>query len=75
VSNGYTRGEYSRIPLRYDDKKGVVTIGKREGQYPGMVAMRKFRIHFIKPGMSSAATLDDADKEIAYEGKEIAIKR
>jgi len=75
VSNGYTRGEYSRIPLRYDEKTGVVTIGKREGQYPGMVALRKFRIHFIKPGTSSAATLDDADKEIAYEGKEVSIKR
>jgi alpha-D-xyloside xylohydrolase len=74
VSNGYTRGEYSRIPLRYDDKTGVVTIGQREGQYKGMVEKRKFRVHFIKPGISTSATMDTADKEVTYEGKEITVK-
>jgi alpha-D-xyloside xylohydrolase len=75
VSNRYLRGEYSRIPLRYDEKTGTVTIGKREGQYKGMVAKRTFKVHFIKPGVSSAETMDAADQEITYDGKEVTLKR
>jgi len=75
VSNGYTRGEYSRIPLRYDDQTGTVTIGQREGKYKGMLEKRTFKVHFIQPGISSAGSMDAADKEVTYEGKEIAIKR
>jgi alpha-D-xyloside xylohydrolase len=75
VSNGYTHGEYSRIPLRYDDKAGTVTIGSREGQYKGMAAKRTFRVHFIKPGVSTSGSMDVADKEVTYEGKEVTIKR
>jgi hypothetical protein len=37
VSNAYERGEFTRIPVSYDDKTGTVTIGARSGQYKGMV--------------------------------------
>ena len=32
VSYGYERGEFARIPLRYDVAKGTLTIGARSGQ-------------------------------------------
>ena len=38
VSYGYERGEFARIPLRYDVAKGTLTIGARSGSYPGMPA-------------------------------------
>ncbi len=41
---GYEAGEYSVIPFRWDDKKHKITIKKREGDYPGMQAMRRFII-------------------------------
>ena len=31
VSYGYERGEFARIPLRYDAAKGTLTIGARVG--------------------------------------------
>ncbi len=74
VTNAYTRGEFSRIPLAYDDKTGTVTIGARTGQYKGMVTKREFRVRFIKPGMSSADTLDASDKTVGYDGKAVTIK-
>jgi alpha-D-xyloside xylohydrolase len=74
VSNGYVRGEFSRIPLTYDDKTGTVTIGARSGQYKGMVARRVFKVRFVKPGMSSADTLDASDKTVNYEGKALTVK-
>jgi alpha-D-xyloside xylohydrolase len=74
VTNAYTRGEFSRIPLSYNDKAGTVTIGERTGKYKGMVSKRQFKIHFIKPGISSSDTFDAADKVVNYEGKAITIK-
>ncbi|HEX5342856.1 MAG TPA: TIM-barrel domain-containing protein [Duganella sp.] len=73
VSNGYLRGEASRIPFSY--KNGVLTIGARTGQYKGMVAKRQFKVRFIKPGMSSTDNFDAADKVVSYEGKTITVKK
>jgi alpha-D-xyloside xylohydrolase len=75
VSNAYLRGEASRIPLSYNDKTGVVTIGDRAGQYKGMVAKRQFKVRFIKPGVSSTDNFDVADKTVSYEGKTVTVKR
>ncbi|MYN25906.1 glycoside hydrolase family 31 protein [Duganella levis] len=75
VSNAYLRGEASRIPLSYNDKTGVVTIGERAGQYKGMVAKRQFKVRFIKPGVSSTDNFDVADKTVSYEGKTVTVKR
>jgi len=73
VSNGYLRGEASRIPFSY--KSGVLTIGARTGQYKGMVAKRQFKVRFITPGMSSTDNFDAADKVVSYEGKTITVKK
>jgi alpha-D-xyloside xylohydrolase len=75
VSTAYLRGEASRIPLSYNDKTGVVTIGDRAGQYKGMVAKRQFKVRFIKPGVSSTDNFDVADKTVSYEGKAVTVKR
>jgi alpha-D-xyloside xylohydrolase len=75
VSNAYLRGEFSRIPMSYNDKTGVVTIGERVGQYKGMVAKREFKLRFIKAGMSSSENFDTADKVVSYDGKTLTVKR
>jgi alpha-D-xyloside xylohydrolase len=73
VSNGYLRGEASRIPFSY--KNGVLTIGARTGQYKGMVAKRQFKVRFIEPGVSSTDNFEAADKVVSYEGKTITVKK
>lgn len=75
LTNAYTRGEFSRIPLSYNDKTGVVTIGARKGSYQGMVDKREFRIRFIKPGMSTSGGFDAADKVVRYEGQAVTVRR
>ncbi len=74
VTNAYARGEFTRIPLTYNDKTGTVTIGQRSGKYKGMVAKRQFNVRFIKPGMSSADEGKDAGKVVNYEGKAVTVK-
>jgi alpha-D-xyloside xylohydrolase len=75
VSNGYLKGEASRIPFSYNDKTGVVTIGDRTGQFKGMQAKRQFKVRFIKPGVSTSDNFDAADKVVSYEGKSLTVKR
>jgi alpha-D-xyloside xylohydrolase len=75
VSNGYTRGEFSRIPLSYNDKTGELTIGARAGSYKGMIANRTFRVRFITPGTSTSGNLDAFDKEVAYSGAAVTVRK
>ena len=75
VSNQYTKGASSRIPLSYDDKTGTLTIGARTGSFPGMVEKRAFRVRFITPGVSTAAAFDDFTTEVAYSGAAVQVKR
>ncbi|MEH6434207.1 TIM-barrel domain-containing protein [Massilia sp. DD77] len=74
VSNAYARGEASRIPISYDDKSGLVTIGQRSGQYKGMPLKREFKVRVIRPGVSTAADMDASDKSVVYDGKPVTIK-
>jgi alpha-D-xyloside xylohydrolase len=75
VTNAYTRGEASRIPVSYDDKRGIVTIGARAGQYKGMPVTRKFEVQVIRPGTSTWDNLDAAPaRTVTYDGKPVTIK-
>ena len=70
----YQRGWYSLIPIRWDDQSGVLTIGTRDGTFPGMVEKRVFRVVLVDSGHGVGEGITaTADKEIMYEGKEIKI--
>ena len=74
VSYGYERGEFARIPLRYDAAKGTLTIGARSGSYPGMPEKRTFKVRWIKAGGKAPAELDAAaDASVEYKGAEITV--
>jgi alpha-D-xyloside xylohydrolase len=75
VTNAYTRGEASRIPLTWNDKTGELIIGARTGSYKGMIANRTFRVRFITPGVSTSGALDAFDKEVAYSGAAVTVKK
>ena len=43
----YEHGASSSIKLRWDNARHELTIGKREGSFPGMLTNREFRIQLI----------------------------
>jgi alpha-D-xyloside xylohydrolase len=74
VSYGYERGEFARIPLRYDSAKGTLTIGARSGSYSGMTEERTFRVRWIKEGGKAPSDLDaPADATVEYKGAEVTV--
>jgi alpha-D-xyloside xylohydrolase len=60
----YERGQYTEIPLRWNDRSHTLTIGARRGQFPGMLQQRKF--HIV---IGSAAPVT-----IVYNGQEVSRK-
>ena len=61
----YEKGIYSTIPFRWDDAKGVLTIGQRQGSFPGMLSVRTFTV--VWP--------DGTTKTVDYQGQEINISK
>ena len=73
-SYDYQRGQHSITPIRWDDRSGLLTIGTREGAFPGMVEKRIFRVVLVDGGHGVGEEVTaTADKEVMYDGKEIRI--
>ncbi len=73
---GYERGEFSRIPLTWNQRSGELTIGAREGAYPGMQASREVRVRFIDgPRADAGAVEPKADASVRYDGKALLVKK
>lgn len=60
----YTKGKYTTIDFVYDRKSGTVTVNDRKGEYPGMLASRKFTIVNGATGNRN---------EIDYNGKAVKV--
>ena len=72
VSRQYLNGHYSRIPLNYDERAKALTIGAREGSWPGMAGTRTVKIRWIRPGR--ALDLDAADATVTYTGAPVTVR-
>ena len=59
----YEKGVYSTITFRWNNAKRQLTIGERQGQYPGMLQTRTFTL--VWP--------DGTTKQVDYSGKEVSI--
>jgi alpha-D-xyloside xylohydrolase len=60
----YEQGAYSEIPMRWNERKHTLTIGKRQGEYDGMLSARKFVV--VLP--------DGTTKTVNYNGKTVTVK-
>ena len=75
VNYNYEKGKFSIIPLKYNEKDHSLTIGKRSGEFAGMLQTRTFEI--IKISRKKPSGLDfnsHPDFTIKYDGSEQTIK-
>jgi alpha-D-xyloside xylohydrolase len=74
-SYDYEHGAYSIIPLHWDDKAETLTIGNRNGNFPGMLEHRTFRIFRVSDahavGITSAAK---PDATVGFDGRPISVR-
>ncbi len=75
VSRQYLNGAFARIPMRYDERMRTLTIGAREGSYPGMVQSRTFNIRWMGPNRPRALDFDARpDATVTYTGTQQTVK-
>lgn len=71
----YERGKYATTELKWNDQARTLTIGKRSGEFPGMVKKRTFRIVWVSAGHGNGMALTPtADAEVNYTGKAVQIQ-
>ena len=71
----YEKGKFTTIALSYNEKNKVLTIGKREGSFAGMLKKRTFEIVFINNQKPSGLDFQSKpDAQIIYNGNEQLIK-
>ncbi|WP_284734588.1 glycoside hydrolase family 31 protein [Sphingosinicella terrae] len=74
TSRQYHNGAWSRIPLRYDERTGTLTLGPREGGFPGMIASRTFHIVWMRPDGSRPLEFDARpDATVRYDGRQQSV--
>ena len=63
TSMDYLDGEQLRIPLEWDDDSRTLTIGRSEGGYDGMPAVRQIDV-----------CVDGDTRSVTYSGRKIRLK-
>ena len=61
----YEKGVYATIPFSWDDAKHTLTIGARQGSFPGMLQTRTFRV----------AVAGLPAKTVEYSGAEVQVSQ
>jgi alpha-D-xyloside xylohydrolase len=75
VTNAYERGAWATIPLRWHDASRTLSIGKRQGSFPGMLARRTFEVVVISRGRAVPFSFaPKADRSVSYEGEAVSVR-
>ncbi|NOY58760.1 MAG: DUF5110 domain-containing protein [Calditrichaeota bacterium] len=71
----YEKGVFATIPFSWDDAAQTLTIGSRQGRFPGMLQGRTFRIVLVSEGHGNGIEPEtQPDKIVKYFGKKIDVK-
>ena len=76
VSRQYRRGAFARVPIAWNEAARTLTIGARQGRYPGMAARRTIRVIWYDAGHARPVAFDGpADESLTYAGAETRVRR
>ncbi len=77
VNYGYEAGRFSKILFSYDDSAKELSIAAREGEYPGMLAERKFVIVPVDKDNPQKYDPEATGIEVIYNGtaQKVALKK
>jgi alpha-D-xyloside xylohydrolase len=65
-SYNYEEGAFSTIEFAWDEVAQTLTIGDRQGTYPGMPGQREFVVNLVGNANSTSRT-------VRYTGKQVKI--
>jgi len=70
----YEQGKRATIPIEWNEAKKSLTIGKRSGDFTGLIKERTFNIVWVSAGHGAGLPLvEKADATVQYTGKTVKI--
>lgn len=71
---GYSRGEFARIEILWDDEARTLSLAARQGTYPGMAATRAITV-ILHDGTAQGDVFEArTGRALTYDGKAISIR-
>ena len=74
VNYNYEKGNFSNIPITYNNNENTLTIGQRTGEFKGMLKNRKFVIKTVSKENPNAFNYKAEGQPVAYNGELITIQ-
>ena len=73
LTYAYEKGACSRIPIHWDDAARRLTIGARDGRFPGMLTERHFHVVLVDRATPHAYDPDAEGVPCAYAGEAVTL--
>jgi len=72
----YEKGIYATIPIKWDERTQALSIGQREGKFPGMLEKRTFQIVWVSKNHGvGLETPQKPDVVVIYDGSPLKVMR
>jgi alpha-D-xyloside xylohydrolase len=71
----YEQGKYATIAIAWNESDKTLTIKDRQGEFPGMLKERTFRIVWVTAKNGTGIEPAKQAEEVHYAGKEIKIRK
>ncbi len=74
LSQNYLKGQSAQIPMTWNEATKTLSVGARQGNFPGMVARRAVSVRFHTPGRAVAPDFaDNAATTFVYDGRAVTV--
>jgi alpha-D-xyloside xylohydrolase len=71
----YEKGVHATIAMHWDNAVKTLTLGAREGSFPGMLRERTFRVVVVRKGHGvGIGESENAELEVKYDGGKLVLK-
>ena len=75
LSYAYEKGAFATLPLRWSEAARTLTIGTRNGSFPGMLASREVRVVFVSRGRAVGhSPTPSPARVLTYRGQPITVE-
>ena len=70
----YEKGEFATIPITWNESKHTLEIGKRSGEFPGMLKEHTFNVVWVSKDHGAGIPITEkADAVVHYTGKAASV--
>jgi alpha-D-xyloside xylohydrolase len=71
----YAKGQHATIQLHWNDKAKTLTIGKRQGSFPGMLERHKVNVVIVEENLGVGIGDGAPTRSVDYSGDQVEVKQ